>query len=134
MNFKTSWTEVILDKMRAVLHRENVEGTIPSLCSENEQKGIKKSSGGKLVAPIHILSFSFQKKISQFPGRRGGSSAGKPSSGTCHNCCCSGAHSGRGKLPGMEQWANLCASSLAFELAALLSHCAGEVEALGLKQ
>lgn len=57
MSFKSSWTEVILDNMRAILHRQKAEGTIPS-----EQKVIKKSSGGKLVAPIHTqLAAPFKK-------------------------------------------------------------------------
>lgn len=86
MSFKSSWKEVILDKTRAVLHRQNAEGTIPS-----EQKVIKKSSGGKLVAPIHAqLAAPFKKP--QFLGRRGASSAGVSSLGTRHNCCCSGVH------------------------------------------
>lgn len=118
--------------MRAVLHRENVDGTIPSPCSDSEQKASKKKSGGKLMAPIHILSCSFLKK-SRFLSRRAASSADKPS-GTRHNCCCLKAYSGRGRLSGMKQRANLCASPLAFELAALPSHCAGEGEPLGLKQ
>jgi len=124
---------VILDEMRAVLQRENVEGTIPSPCTESEQKVNKKSSGEILWLPLTDLAALFKKW--QFLSRRGASSAGKPSSGIRHNhCCCSGAHSGSGKSPGMKRWANLCASSLAFELTAVLSHCAGEVEPQGLKR
>lgn len=49
--------------MGAVLHRENVDGTILSPCSDSEQKAIKKSSeekleNGRVRAPIHLFSCS----------------------------------------------------------------------------
>lgn len=52
---------MILDEVRAVLHRENVEGTIPSPCSESEQKVIKKISGESLWHPFTCLAAPFKK-------------------------------------------------------------------------
>lgn len=44
-----------MDKMGAVLHRENVDGTLTSPCSDSEQKAIKKSSGEISWLPFTYL-------------------------------------------------------------------------------
>lgn len=52
--------------MGAFLHRENVDSTIPSPCSDSEQKAIKKS----LCLPFTYLAAPLKKK-NQFLSRRG---------------------------------------------------------------
>lgn len=62
--------------MGAVLHRENVDGTLTSPCSDSEQKAIKKSSGEISWLPFTYLRNYYYfihliKKKNQFLSRRG---------------------------------------------------------------